>query len=118
SAVAEAVVSVRFTASGAEEPRGPGDDLHHFGSQAYVHSLNKAQRSAMKAMVALDRVGVAGKNVPICTGGRGTKSVRKKLKQAASANDVPASGCTDSRHSDHWSFLRNGLPSESLGRIP
>lgn len=116
--VAEDGVSVRFIAFGAEEPRGPGDDLHHFGSQTYVHSLNKAQRSAMKAMVALDRVGVAGKNVPICTGGRGTKSVRKELKQAANAIDVPASICADNRTSDHWSFERNGLPSARLGSIP
>src|SRR5215207_2212634 len=30
---------VRFIAFGAEEPRGPGDDLHHFGSRTYVKSL-------------------------------------------------------------------------------
>ncbi|NIS33802.1 MAG: M28 family peptidase, partial [Actinobacteria bacterium] len=27
---------VRLVAFGAEEPRGAGDDMHHFGSQQFV----------------------------------------------------------------------------------
>lgn len=116
--VADEDLAVRFIAFGAEEPRGPGDDLHHFGSQTYARNLNKAQRSAMKAMVALDRVGVAGMNVPICTGGRGTNAIRHELKKAADAINVPARVCADNRTSDHWSFERHGLPSARIGSIP
>ena len=30
---------VVFVAFGAEEPRGPADDEHHFGSRTYVRRL-------------------------------------------------------------------------------
>jgi hypothetical protein len=61
---------VRFVAFGAEEPRGRGDSMHHFGSQAYVRDLPVPQRSAVVAMVSLDRVGVPAAKVPLATGHR------------------------------------------------
>ena len=36
---------VRFIAFGAEEPRGSGDALHHFGSQQHVAELSRAERA-------------------------------------------------------------------------
>ena len=65
---------VRFIAFGAEEPRGEGDDWHHYGSQHYVAELDDASRAAIVAMVALDRVGVPGDAVPVGAGGAGTVS--------------------------------------------
>ena len=109
---------VRFIAFGAEEPRGPGDNMHHFGSRTYVRSLGDTERSALDAMVSLDRVGVDGPDVPICTGGTGSTKVRHQLRDAARRSDVPHSVCGDNRASDHWSFERANLPSARLGSIP
>ncbi len=109
---------VRFIAFTSEEPRGPGDDLHHFGSRAYVNRLAGPERDAMRAMVSLDRVGVRGPAVPLCTGGAGTTRIRRQLADAARDVDVPTSLCADNRASDHWSFERNDLPSARLGSIP
>src|SRR4029450_10177683 len=50
-------VPVRFIAFGAEEPRGSGDALHHFGSRKFVADLSGTERRAIQAMVSLDRVG-------------------------------------------------------------
>lgn len=108
---------VRFIAFGAEEPRGDGDDLHHFGSQQYVADLSRAQRRATRAMVSLDRVGVATDRLPICTGGRGTTAVRDALAAAAAGLRIPAETC-DNRASDHWSFEKAELPSARLGSVP
>lgn len=109
---------VRFIAFGAEEPRGPGDDLHHFGSQAYVRSLERVQRDAMRAMVSLDRVGVRGPRVPICHGGRGPARVRNQLAAVARRTQTPHRVCGDNTTSDHWSFERAGLPAARLGSVP
>ena len=56
-----------LVAFGGEEPRGPGDALHHFGSRAYVRGMSAAERRGLRGMVSLDRVGVGGR-VPVCTG--------------------------------------------------
>ena len=48
---------VVFVAFGAEEPRGPTDADHHYGSRAYVAALGPAERRAVRGMVSLDRVG-------------------------------------------------------------
>ena len=39
---------VVFVAFGAEEPRGPGDEEHHFGSRTYVAALGPAERRAVR----------------------------------------------------------------------
>ena len=109
---------VRFIAFTSEEPRGPGDNQHHFGSRAYVNRLDAPQRDAMRAMVSLDRVGVRGRAVPLCTGGLGTLRVRGQLAAAGRDADAPTSLCKNNRASDHWSFERNDLPSARVGSIP
>ena len=110
--------SVRFIAFTSEEPRGSGDNLHHFGSRAYVNRLDRPQREAVRAMVSLDRVGVRGRDVPLCTGGPGTLRVRGQLAAAGREADVPTSLCHDNRASDHWSFERNDLPAARVGSLP
>ncbi|HEU0042775.1 MAG TPA: M28 family peptidase [Jiangellaceae bacterium] len=110
-------VAVRFIAFGAEEPRGDGDALHHFGSQQYVRELTPTQRAATAAMVSLDRVGVPADHVPVCTGGRGTVEIRDALVAAAGTVDVPVETC-ENRASDHWSFEKADIPSARLGSIP
>lgn len=85
---------VVFVAFGAEEPRGAGDQLHHFGSRHYVATLDPQQRSALQAMVSLDRVGIA-RVVPLCTGGLGTRAVRDALAVAARDAEVPVRVCAD-----------------------
>ncbi|OUZ07828.1 Zn-dependent exopeptidase M28 [Aeromicrobium sp. PE09-221] len=118
--VAESEVPVRFVAFGAEEPRGPGDSLHHFGSQQYVAALADDERTAITAMVALDRVGVPGPEVPICSGDspNGTTAVRDQLATIATAGGVPHTVCGGNTTSDHWSFDKAGIPAARLGSIP
>ncbi len=121
-AVAEAAASRQtrlptvFVVFGAEEPRGPGDDDHHYGSQHHVASLSGKERDALRGMVALDRVGV-GDVLPVCSADAPGRH-RARLLRAARSVDVAAQPCRDNRTSDHWSFVRNGLPGARLGSTP
>lgn len=105
-----------FIAFGAEEPRGEGDARHHYGSRAYVASLSAAQRQALRGMVSLDRVGVGGV-VPICAATESQQAVQREVRAAAARAGVPSRSCIN-RSSDHWSFVRAGLPAARLGSTP
>ena len=105
---------VVFIAFGAEEPRGEGDDWHHFGSQEYVAQMSPAERRNLVAMVSLDRVGV-GSVVPVCGGGLTDEPVVRELERAARRAEVPTYSCDVNQSSDHWSFERGGLPAARLG---
>ena len=105
---------VVFVAFGAEEPRGPGDDLHHFGSQAFVASLPPEQRSALVGAIAVDSVGISDGGVPVCTADVGPDPFTPAVRQALRRADVPLRPCT-SRTSDHWSFVRDGLDGTRIG---
>lgn len=107
---------VVFVAFGAEEPRGPGDDDHHYGSRRYVAGMSAAQRAAVRGMVSLDRVGV-GATVPVGSAGE-TDPVQRSLLAAARRAGVPAVPDPRQRSSDHWSFVRAGLPGARLGSTP
>ena len=121
-AAAEAVASHRtrlpviFVAFGAEEPRGPSDTDHHYGSRAYVEDLSARQRRAVRGMVSLDRVGV-GDVVPVGSAAT-TDPVQRSLLSAARSLGVPVVPDPDQRSSDHWSFVRVGLPGARLGSTP
>jgi Iap family predicted aminopeptidase len=104
---------VVFVAFGAEEPRGPGDDMHHFGSQHHVQRLSPERRRATVAMVSLDRVGV-GRSVPVCTGPLSPGRVQRALLEAAAQLDVPAQVCENTA-SDHWSFEKAGVTVARIG---
>ncbi|HSE69189.1 MAG TPA: M28 family peptidase, partial [Nocardioidaceae bacterium] len=104
------VVMVAF---GAEEPRGPGDHLHHFGSQHQVRHLSPQRREALTAMVSLDRVGV-GSVVPVCKGPLSPPRVQQALLRTAARIDVPARPCENTA-SDHWSFEKAGFAVARLG---
>jgi len=112
-----AAVPVVFVAFAAEEPRGDGDDRHHFGSRAYVASLGRAAKAVLLGMISLDRVGV-GDRVPICTGGLGPRTVADQLVRVARRLDLPVRRCFDNRASDHWSFERAGLTGARIGSTP
>lgn len=118
-AVAEATawrltrLPVTLVAFGAEEPRGPSDDDHHYGSRAYVASLSGHERSGLRGMVSLDRVGV-GDVVPVGSAGE-ADPLRGELETAARRAGVPVAPETFQRSSDHWSFVRDGLPGVRLG---
>ena len=60
---------VVWVAFGAEEPRGPTDDDHHYGSRAYVAAMTPAERRALRGMVSLDRVGVGARRAGRVGGG-------------------------------------------------
>lgn len=104
---------VVFVAFAAEEPRGPGDDDHHFGSQAYVAAMGPAERDALVGMVSLDRVGV-GREVPVCTGGLTPLTIATALLRTAQRAGIAARPC-ENRTSDHWSFEKAGLRAARLG---
>ena len=78
-----------FVAFGAEEPRGVGDNWHHFGSRVYTARMSESERRNLVAMVSLDRVGV-GAAVPICGGGVTDDVVVRE----------PAAGSPSQRRSD------------------
>jgi Zn-dependent M28 family amino/carboxypeptidase len=114
AAAAGTRLPVVFVAFGAEEPRGEGDALHHFGSQEYVGRATPAQRDALRAMVSLDRVGV-GTSVPVCTGGLSPLRLQQDLLALARRLGTPATACTDNQASDHWSFEKDGTTAARLG---
>ncbi|MGH8775908.1 MAG: M28 family metallopeptidase [Jiangellaceae bacterium] len=111
-------IPVRFVAFGAEEPRGRGDSMHHFGSQDYVAGLSAPQRAAIVAMVSIDRVGVRTGGVPIATGGTGTIEVMDALAAAATSQGIMPLTSQDNRASDHWSFEKADIPCARLGSVP
>jgi Zn-dependent M28 family amino/carboxypeptidase len=119
-AVAEAVAGRRtrlpvvLVAFGAEEPRGPSDDDHHYGSRAYVRALGPAERRSVRGMVSLDRVGV-GEVMPVCSATEVPGPLRAELLAAAERIGAAVLPCTGNRASDHWSFVRSGLPGVRLG---
>ncbi len=100
-------------AFGAEEPRGPGDDMHHFGSRHHVRELPGTRRRSLEAMVSLDRVGV-GSVVPVCTGPLSPPRVRRELLAAGRRAGVPTTRCENTA-SDHWSFEKAGFAVARLG---
>jgi len=107
---------VVLVAFGAEEPRGPTDDDHHYGSRAFVAGLGPAQRRTLRGMVALDRVGV-GPVLPIGSPAQ-PSPLRDELAAAARRAGVRFVTETGQRSSDHWSFARVGLPGVRLGGTP
>ena len=106
-----------FVAFGAEEPRGQGDALHHFGSQQHVADLSTTEREAIAGMVALDRVGVRASSVPVCRSPRGGRALRSDLRAAAQRVDVPTRACSNNTTSDHWSYAKVDVPAVRLGGI-
>jgi Peptidase family M28 len=117
AAVQQPPVPVVFVAFGAEEPRGRGDDLHHFGSRAYVAALPQNVRGALVGAISLDRVGVGGV-VPVCTGGAGPPTLAEALMAQGPVAGVPVTGICQNRASDHWSFERAGLTGARVGSTP
>jgi hypothetical protein len=108
---------VKFVAFGAEEPRGSGDALHHFGSRREVASLSAAEGRAVVAMVSLDRVGVAGSYVPVCTATGSGAALQRAVRRAGTAARLATRGCVN-RTSDHWSYARTGMAAVRVGGIP
>jgi Zn-dependent M28 family amino/carboxypeptidase len=108
---------VVFVAFGAEEPRSETDpEQHHFGSRTYVQSLSRGERDAVRGMISLDRVGV-GAQVPVGSA-YDTDPLQRQLLAAARRADVPTTSDPGQRSSDHWSFVRAGLPGARLGSTP
>jgi hypothetical protein len=119
AAAAPPQLPVRFVAFGAEEPRGAGDALHHFGSQQLVDDLSRAERRAIRGMVALDRVGVRASYVPVCVPPNGEgHELQGDLRAAARRVDVPTRACSNNTTSDHWSYAKAGISAVRLGGIP
>lgn len=121
-AVAEALTGrttrlpVVLVAFGSEEPRGPSDDEHHYGSRAYVAALSPAERRTLCGMVSLDRVGV-GDVLPLGSVDA-DDPLRTQVERAARRAGVPVVTESGQRSSDHWSFVRDGLPGVRLGSTP
>lgn len=108
--MAAGTLPVVFVAFGAEEPRGEGNDNHHFGSRAYVR---KRDTGLVRGMVSLDRVGT-GERVRIRTGGRASGRVAEALRSTARELRIPTTNGED-RASDHWSFEKAGVAAARVG---
>jgi hypothetical protein len=67
-------------------------------------------------MVSLDRVGVRGRAVPVCTGGLGTRQVQRALARAGDRAGVRTERC-DNTGSDHWSFEKAGIAAARVGGV-
>ncbi|MCD4533378.1 M28 family metallopeptidase [Nocardioides sp. cx-169] len=121
-AVAEALQDTRsrlpvvLVAFGSEEPRGEGDAHHHYGSRAYVASLTTQQRRSLAGMVSLDRVGV-GEVLPVGSPAE-PNALTDQLVAAARRAGVETVLDPFQTSSDHWSFVREGLPGARLGSTP
>lgn len=122
-AAAEATAAQRtrlpvvFVAFGAEEPRSETDpEQHHFGSRAYVRALMPGERDAVRGMISLDRVGV-GARVPVGSA-YDTDPIQRQLLEAARRAGVSTTSDPGQRSSDHWSFVRAGLPAARIGSTP
>lgn len=121
-AVAQAVtwrrtrLPVVLIAFGAEEPRGPTDDDHHYGSRAYVDRLTPEQRRSLRGMVSLDRVGVG--DAVVIGSAEDADPLHDELVAAAERAGAPYVVESGQRSSDHWSFVRDGLPGVRLGSTP
>lgn len=105
---------VVLVAFGGEEPRGPGE-LHHFGSRAYVERLGD-DGVDLRAMVALDRVGV-GSVVPLSSVDGTPAALRDRLAAVAAEIGVATVVETDSA-SDHESFADAGFLAARIGSTP
>ncbi|GAB3247559.1 hypothetical protein GCM10027448_10380 [Nocardioides dilutus] len=105
-----------LVAFGSEEPRGPSDDDHHYGSRAYVAGLSPAERRSLRGMLSLDRVGV-GDVVPVGSAAE-PDAQHARVLRAARRVGVPTATDPFQRSSDHWSFVRAGLPGVRLGGTP
>ena len=103
---------VVLVAFGSEEPRGEGEDDHHYGSRAFVDELSPAQRRSLRGMVAMDRVGV-GAVLPIKSVAE--PSMRAELVRAAARAGVEVVLETGHTSSDHESFVDEGMPGVRLG---
>lgn len=106
-----------FVAFGAEEPIGPADDQHHFGSRLHVAALRPAEREALRAVLALDRVGV-GSRVPVSATPLGSDPLRDRLLALARQRGVAAFADEDGTTSDHWSYAKAGIAAARLGSTP
>ncbi|WP_196780799.1 M28 family metallopeptidase [Nocardioides sambongensis] len=121
-AVAEALAGHRtrlpvvLVAYGAEEPRGPTDDDHHYGSRAFVASLDAARRKSLRGMISLDRVGVGA--AVVIGSPTSPDPLRAEVVAAARRAHVPHRVEDGQRSSDHWSFVRAGLAGVRLGSTP
>ncbi len=109
----ETRLPIMFVAFGGEEPRGVGDALHHFGSRAMVARMAQPQRSAVRGMVSMDRIGV-GTVVPVCAAESRPRTVRAQLLRSAQRLGIPAIACVN-RSSDHWSFELGDMPAARVG---
>jgi len=107
---------VAFVVFGAEEPRGPTDADHHYGSRQYVAELGPAERRAVRGMVSLDRVGV-GAAVPVGSANEGGDEAQRAVLRAAARISVPVIGDYN-RSSDHWQFVQAEMPGVRLGSTP
>ena len=115
-AVRPTSVPTVFVAFGAEEPVGDGDALHHFGSTVHVRRLPAADLRTLRAMVALDRVGVGEAGVvPVCTGGLSPLLLRDELVATARRLGIDTSTCSDNTASDHWSYEKAGVTAARVG---
>jgi hypothetical protein len=114
--VSPAPLPVVFVAFGGEEPRGLGDDDHHYGSRHYVTQMSATQRRNLRGMVSLDRVGVGAK-VLVWSVTSTAVAVRAALVRSAARLGIDTVVGTSSA-SDHESFADAGMPAARLGRSP
>ena len=107
---------VVWVAFGAEEPRGPSDEDHHYGSRAYVAALARpsARRCGRWCRSTASGWGSG------CRWGRPSSPTPSsgRCSRRPERAGVPTTPDPFQRSSDHWSFVREGLPGARLGSTP
>ena len=86
-----------WSPSASEEPRGPADDDHHYGSRAYVAALGPAERRTLRGMVSLDRVGVGDVRAGRAARDGPGRGAARQLLAAARRAGVPTVAETGNR---------------------
>lgn len=114
AAAAPPRLPVVFVAFGGEEPRGDGDDDHHFGSLHYVAQMKPAERRSLRGMISMDRVGV-GRLVPVGSVAGEPTATREALERAARRLGIGVSVDPDQASSDHESFADEQMPAARIG---
>jgi len=111
----EEIVRHHDTGRPDADSRVPGQGGEPYELRVVEHDTTWAAQG-LRGMVSLDRVGV-GERLVVSSAGAPDR-MRAELLAAAERAGAGTDPMTEDRASDHWSFVRDGLPGGRLGSAP